>query len=155
MALDFAQMLKALSNKRNRILTSLLCLLFLSISKVITTSDDTLFKVFKYENPQELEDTLQSFEFGDEVEATALCSNGSDSIVFGGTNNEATIQKIEVGEDGQVAYDKSEAQPVALKFDTSVTKLEYCANGSKLLGVSQDSHVQLLDVESMKVTSFE
>ena len=132
-----------------------MCLLFLCISKVITTSDDTLFKVFKYENPQELEDTLQSFEFGDEVEATALCSNGSDSIVFGGTNNEATIQKIEVGEDGQVAYDKSEAQPVALKFDTSVTKLEYCANGSKLLGVSQDSHVQLLDVESMKVTSFE
>ena len=44
---------------------------------------------------------------------------------------------------------------MALKFDTSVSKLEYCANGTKLLGISEDSHVQLLDVETMKVTSFE
>lgn len=38
-------------------------------------------------------------------------------------------------------------------FDSPVTKLQYCAGG-KLLGVSQDNHVQLMDVETKKVTNF-
>ena len=40
-------------------------------------------------------------------------------------------------------------------FDSVVTRLEYCGGGAKLLGVSQDSHVKLMDVETKKVTSFE
>ena len=42
---------------------------------------------------------------------------------------------------------------LAMCFDSPVTKLEYCAGG-KLLGVSQDNHVQLMDIETKKVTNF-
>ncbi len=42
-----------------------------------------------------------------------------------------------------------------MSFNSVVTKLEFCAGGSKLLGISQDSHVQLMDVETKKVISFE
>jgi len=38
-------------------------------------------------------------------------------------------------------------------FDSPVMKLEYCAGG-KLLGVAQDSHVQIMDTETKKVTSY-
>ena len=51
---------------------------------------------------------MQAFEFDELDAALALCSNGSDSIAFGGQSKEATIQRIEMAEDGQVTMDKSE-----------------------------------------------
>ena len=46
-----------------------------------------------------------------------------------------------------------DVKEIAMCFDSPVMKLEYCAGG-KLLGVSQDNHVQIMDTETLKVTNY-
>ena len=42
---------------------------------------------------------------------------------------------------------------LAMSFDTPAIKLEFCNGGAHLLGISEDSYVQIMDVETMKVTN--
>ena len=42
---------------------------------------------------------------------------------------------------------------LAMTFDTPVAKLEFCNGGAHLLGISEDAFVQIMDVETLKVSS--
>jgi len=73
-------------------------------------------------------------------------------IAIGGDDKKAYIIPVEAQEDGSFKLAEADKE-LAMCFDSPVTKLEYCAGG-KLLGVSQDNHVQTMDMETKKVTSF-
>ena len=72
-------------------------------------------------------------------------------IAVGGVEKQVTLYKVNT-EDGSYDLDQG-SRELAMCFDSPVTKLEYYAGG-KILGVAQDNHVQLMDVETKKVTSF-
>ena len=77
-----------------------------------------------------------------------------DTIAIGGDDKKAYLQKVEyVEEDGTIKLAEPVEKEIAMCFDTPVMKLQFCAGG-KLLGVSQDSHVQIMDIETKKVSSF-
>lgn len=86
-----------------------------------------------------------------EAEIFTICSDQVDTIAVGGDDKKAYLHKIESNEDGTLRLEGD--RELAMCFDTPVMKLEYCAGG-KLLAVSQDSHVQIMDTETKKVTSF-
>ena len=88
-----------------------------------------------------------------EGEIFTICSDQVDTIAVGGDDKKAYLHKIESNEDGTLQLAAEGDKEIAMCFDSPVMKLQYCAGG-KLLGVSQDSHVQIMDTETKKVTSF-
>ena len=86
-------------------------------------------------------------------ETFTICSNQVDTIAYGGVDKKAYIQKVSMKEEHtQEDLIRDEAM-LAMTFDTPVTKLEFCNGGAHLLGISEDSFVQIMDVETQKVTS--
>ena len=74
-------------------------------------------------------------------------------MAIGGSDKKAYLIKVEQ-EDGENSLKFSESEKeIAMCFDSAVTKSQFCAGG-KLLGVSEDSHVQIMDIDSKKVISF-
>ena len=90
-----------------------------------------------------------------EAEIFTICSNQVDSVAVGGDDKKAYLHQIEEKDDGtlKLVVEGDDNKEIAMCFDSPVMKLEYCAGG-KLLGVSQDSHVQIMDTETKKVTSY-
>ena len=86
-----------------------------------------------------------------EEETFALCSDQVGQIAVGGVEKKVILHKVR-SENGTYNLD-SGSEELAMCFDTPVTNLEYYAGG-KLLGIAQDSHVQMMDIETKKVTSF-
>ena len=117
----------------------------------MTAADDTIMKVFAV-TPE----TATIAEHGEpldlEGETFAVSSNQVDTIAIGGQDNKAYLQKVEVEEDGTFKLLDSN-KDIAMCFDSPVTKLEFYTGG-KLLGVSEDCHVQILDTETNKVTNY-
>ena len=68
-------------------------------------------------------------------EMYALCSNGTDSVVFGGKDKQANIWKIQSGSEDELKFDKTE-KTLAMMFDSPVMRLEYYPGLGKVLGVS-------------------
>ena len=82
----------------------------------------------------------------------AIASDQVGQIAVGGDEKQVHLYRVDSHEDGSCTLGEGSAE-LAMCFDSPVTKLEYYAGG-KLLGVSEDSHVQLMDIESKKVTSY-
>ena len=123
-------------------LSSVLC------SKIMTAADDTMLKVFA--TGAELKEQEEPIDLSDEI--FTICADQVDTIAVGGEDKKAYLYKVELNEDGTYKLAEGEKE-IAMCFDTPVMKLEFQAGG-KLLGVSQDSHVQVMDTETQKVTSF-
>ena len=98
-------------------------------------------------SPQELGEPI---DFDDET--FAISSNQVDSVATGGADKKVHVQKVVEDEDDVLKFDEG-SKELAMCFDSGVYRLEFCAGG-KLLGISNDSHVQLMDSETKKVTSF-
>lgn len=86
-----------------------------------------------------------------EGETFAICSDQVGQIAVGGVEKQVSLYQVN-SEEGTYDLDQG-SKELAICFDSPVTKLEYYAGG-KILGVAQDNHVQLMDVETKKVTSF-
>ena len=82
-----------------------------------------------------------------EAEIYTISSNQVDSVVVGGDDKKAYLHRIEEKDDGTLKLAPVGDKELVMCFDSQVMKLEYCPGG-KLLGVSQDSHVQILDTET-------
>ena len=82
-----------------------------------------------------------------------ICSNQVDSIAYGGSDKKAYLQKVSIKEDNSEEDLIREDPVLAITFDTPVRKLEFCNGGAHLLGISEDSYVQIMDVETLKVFS--
>ena len=94
------------------------------------------------------EDSLMDME----SESYTICSNQVDTISYGGPDKKAYLQKISLKEDNEENLEREEAT-IAMVFDTPVSKLEFVNGGAHLLGISEDAFVQIMDVETSKVTS--
>ena len=95
------------------------------------------------------EDSLMDME----TESYTICSNQVDTIAYGGPDKKAYIQKVSIKEeDNEETLDREEAT-IAMVFDTPVCKLEFINGGAHLLGISEDAFVQIMNVETSKVSS--
>ncbi len=77
----------------------------------------------------------------------ALATNNLDKIAFGGIERKVYLQQVALQDDSLVF--EGELQ-LAMQFNSPVTKLEF-VGAKHLLGISEDTFVQLLDLESGKV----
>lgn len=84
----------------------------------------------------------------------AISSDNVGTVALGGEEKKAQLYEFRTLANGTCQFVEG-SQELAMCFESVVTKLEYCGGGAKLLGVSQDSYVKLMDVETKKVTSFE
>ena len=86
-------------------------------------------------------------------ETHTICSNQVDTIAFGGVDKKAYLQKVSMKEENSQEDLIRDEPTIAMSFDTPATKLEFCNGGAHLLGISEDLFVQIMDVETMKVTN--
>lgn len=106
-------------------------------------------KVFDVES----DSTLREKQIVDMTgENSAIATNNIDKIAFGGLDKKVYLQNVELDKDGQLVFN-GELQ-LAMQFDSQVTGLEFV--GAKyLLARSEDTSVQLMDLDSGKVKSFQ
>jgi len=120
-------------------------------SKVLTAADDTIMKVFTVgADAKTLEECGDPIDL--EGETFTISSDQVDTIAIGGDDKKVYLYKLKAHDDGTLTLDEA-SKDIAMCFDTPVMKVEFCAGG-KLLAVAQDSHVQVMDTETKKVTSF-
>lgn len=81
----------------------------------------------------------------------AIATNNLDKIAFGGIEKKVYLQQVSLDSDQQFKFEGD--QTLAMQFDSAVTKLEF-VGAKHLLAVSEDSTVQLMDLESGKVQTF-
>ena len=115
-------------------------------SKLLTVGEDFVLKVFDIAQDGLVE--KQIIEMIDEN--YALATNGVDKIAFGGIAKKVFLQAVSVNSEGELQFDEN---TLAMQFDSPVTKLEF-VGAQHLLAVSEDSSVQLMDLESGKVKTF-
>lgn len=116
-------------------------------SKLITVGEDFVMKVHDLSDGTLVE--KQIIEMTDEN--YALATNNLDKIAFGGIEKKVYLQTVSLDADQQLQLEGE--LNLAMQFDSSVTKLEF-VGAKHLLAVSEDSAVQIMDLESGKVQSF-
>ena len=117
----------------------------------MTAADDTMMKAFNMTSEGAIAENGEPLDL--EAEIYTISSNQVDSVAVGGDDKKAYVYRVEEKDDGTLRLASDGDKELAMCFDSPVMKLEYHPGG-KLLGVSQDSHVQILDTETSKVTSY-
>jgi len=80
----------------------------------------------------------------------ALATNNLDKIAYGGADKKVYLQNVNFDND-LLKFDGDHT--LAMQFNSPITRLEF-VGAKHLLATSEDSVVQLLDMESGKFLSF-
>jgi hypothetical protein len=112
-------------------------------------ADDCMMKVFSVAS----DDVLNEESLIDLPDETfAIASNNVDKIAYGGSDKKVFIQKVEVDSEDAQNLKRSDAS-LAMAFDSNVSKVQFIG-GKYLLALSEDSHAQMMNLETEKVTHF-
>ena len=95
------------------------------------------------------EDSLQDLD----GETFTICSNQLDTLAFGGSDNKVYTQKVNLVEDEDADDLEREFPALAMSFDTPVNQVQFCNSGQYLLGFSEDKIVQIMNLETQKVSN--